>query len=247
MVKYLFRMDDVCPTMDIEKFAAFERIFQKYKVKPLIGIVPDNKDPNLRVSSNNDTNFWKRTIELVNRHGWEVAQHGYQHVYLTKSGGILNLNHKSETSGLPYEEQLEILKKGQNILDSKGLHTDIYMAPSHSYDQNTLKALNTLKFNYITDGYSLYPYLYKNLTFVPCQMANPRKMLFGVYTFCIHANTSSAELIERFDAFIKSNIDHIISFEEATTMIKNTTLNKSMETTILQIRKAAKYITGTVS
>jgi predicted deacetylase len=241
MTKYLFRMDDICPTMDAEKFAIFEKIFLKYDIKPLIGIIPENNDPILKIN-NSDPTFWVHMRSLVKKHGWEVAQHGYQHIYHTNEGGILNLNKNSETSGLSYQEQLILLTKGKEILHSEGLVSNIYMAPSHSYDLNTLKALSALEFEYVTDGYSLYPYCYKGLTFVPCQIANPREMPFGVYTFCIHANTATVNLVNKFEKFIQNNIVNIINFSEAKRETKSVFIQSVVEKTALQIRRIIKPI-----
>lgn len=243
MVKYLFRMDDICPTMDVEKFAAFENIFKKNDIKPLIGIVPDNQDSKLKPNDENPE-FWDQMRSLVLKEYWEIAQHGYQHIYHTEDGGILNLNSKSETSGFSYDVQLELLTKGYNILKKQGLDTDIYMAPSHSYDQNTLKALKELNFKYVTDGYSFFPYKYKDLVFVPCQMAHPRKMPFGIFTFCIHSNTADWNLINKYNDFIEDNIDKIVSFEQVKGIIKNTTINIATEKCILGARKTIKNIGG---
>ena len=43
--KYLIRLDDACPTMDWGKWRRMERILDKYKVKPMVGIIPENNDP----------------------------------------------------------------------------------------------------------------------------------------------------------------------------------------------------------
>jgi hypothetical protein len=48
--RYLFRLDDAAPGMDR---AAFERclsMFAETAVRPIVGIVPDNRDPLLQKS-----------------------------------------------------------------------------------------------------------------------------------------------------------------------------------------------------
>jgi len=234
-------MDDICPKMDKEKFLAYENIFKKYTIRPLLGIVPDNQDPNLNVNVI-DNHFWDKMRSLVQNHNWDIAQHGYQHIYHTKDGGILNLNSNSETSGLPFSQQLDFLSCGQRILSNEGLSTDTYMAPSHSYDKNTLKALVKLGFRNISDGYSFYPYQFNNLNFVPCQMAMPRRMPFGIYTFCIHANTSTSEQIEILENFIKQNKKDITSFNMICKKRYNIPFQKPLEKTILWTRKLIKAL-----
>ena len=49
------------------------------------------------------------------------------------------------------------VKKGKEILETKGIHTSIFFAPSHSYDKTTLKVLSKCGFKYISDGMSRVP------------------------------------------------------------------------------------------
>ena len=44
---YCLRLDDACPQMNAEKWARIERILDKYKVKPIVGVIPENRDPDL--------------------------------------------------------------------------------------------------------------------------------------------------------------------------------------------------------
>ena len=112
---YIFRLDDVCPTMNWTNFDELEKLFTKFGVKPIMGIVPDNQDQKLMVQSSRD-NFWAKMKEL-SCNGWVIAQHGYQHVYVNKLGGILNINSKSEFAGLSYEEQMKKIRRGREILE----------------------------------------------------------------------------------------------------------------------------------
>ena len=49
-MKIAIRLDDITPDMDKKSFERFKALLDKYKVKPLIGVVPDNKDPQLSIS-----------------------------------------------------------------------------------------------------------------------------------------------------------------------------------------------------
>ena len=46
-MKIAVRMDDITPDMDWEKFRRLETLLDENNIAPLIGIVPDNQDPNL--------------------------------------------------------------------------------------------------------------------------------------------------------------------------------------------------------
>lgn len=47
--KYIIRLDDVCPTMDISKWNKIESLVDKYKIKPIVAVIPDNKDIELKI------------------------------------------------------------------------------------------------------------------------------------------------------------------------------------------------------
>ena len=150
-MKIAVRMDDITPNMDWKKFLEFKMLLDKHGIRPLIGVVPDNRDENLNREAENGkgrerkgtAEFWEY-IRSLQSQGWVIAMHGYQHVYTQKKGGMFPLNDFSEFAGLGFEQQFAMLEKGKDILESHGIKTDIFMAPAHSYDRNTLKALQKL-------------------------------------------------------------------------------------------------------
>ena len=44
MNQFSIRLDDITPDMDWEQFYRVKKILDKFSIKPLIGIVPDNQD-----------------------------------------------------------------------------------------------------------------------------------------------------------------------------------------------------------
>lgn len=188
-MKIAVRMDDITPDMDWENFNFFLDLFEKAGISPLLGIVPDNRDKNLRRRSVNE-DFYE-LMRSLEKKGFCLAMHGCYHVYTTESGGLFPLNNFSEFAGLPYEEQKELLLHGKERLKEKGIETDIFMAPAHSYDENTLKALIELGFTKMTDGFGNKPYTYNGMTFYPIsfRLGSSLKKKSGVTTMVIHANT----------------------------------------------------------
>lgn len=90
------------------------------------------------------------------------------------------------------------------------------MAPSHSFDRNTLKALKKLGFTAITDGYGLYPYNIEGVILVPQLLSKPLKFLpFGIQTICLHTNSISDDALNYIINFIENNHDKFIDFKEA--------------------------------
>ena len=164
--KIVFRMDDICPQMDHGRFDRVRQIFDRYDVKPIIGVVPECKDPLLNVDKE-DPHFWEM-IKQSQQSGWTIAMHGCFHEYVTKENGLLSHSRSSEFAGLSYEEQYRKLEYGRDKLKEYGIETDVFMAPSHSFDKTTIRALKDLGFRCVTDGLTARPYTYMGMLFVPC-------------------------------------------------------------------------------
>ena len=197
-----FRLDDICPTMHKKRFQAVMDILMEQGVPPLLGVIPDCRDPKLRLQPE-DPGFDSMIHEYQQR-GCEIALHGDTHMYDTKNGGILQVGTKSEFAGHTEEEQKRRLAHGLAILNARGFQPKIFMAPSHSYDQNTLRALQQLDIHMVTDGYTRTNYTEQGILFIPCRhtVALRRKMK-GIVTVCLHTNTMDEEERQRLRAFLK--------------------------------------------
>ncbi len=208
------RMDDITPDMDWAKFLRFKELCDLYQVKPLIGVVPENQDSMLQINEKKD-DFWEYVLQLE-KEGWSIAQHGCTHIYSTRKKGCFPLNSISEYAGKPYEEQLVNLKKGKEILESHGIYTDIFMAPAHSYDKNTLKALRVAGFTKLTDGFGNRPYEWRGLTFYPISFKQSKslKQENGYTTFVIHANTMNDRDFERYEKLFAEHNKKLISYRD---------------------------------
>ncbi len=213
-MKICIRMDDITPDMDWAKFLRFKELCDLYQVKPLIGVVPDNKDTMLNIDEKRQ-DFWSY-ISKLQKEGWEVAQHGYIHIYSTKKMGCFPLNRLSEFAGKTYGDQLEAIKTGKNILEKNNIYTDIFMAPAHSYDKNTLKALKTLGFTRITDGFGKMPYKQWGLIFYPIsyKQSNSLKAKQGYTTFVVHTNTMNDKDFDRYDKLFAQYENRFISYSD---------------------------------
>ena len=230
------RIDDLTECMDWPKFYRFKALLDEYNIKPLIGVIPDNKDTMLIGDQTGaPADFWQYIKELQND-GWTIAMHGLNHIYTTKKGGLFPLNDFSEFAGLPYDEQYEMLAYGVDILNEHEIITDMFMAPAHTYDKNTLKALSELGFTKITDGFGKRPYNYKNLTFYPISF-NRRSVLnntddLSFSTFVYHINTMTEEDFISFEKLLNSykiiSYDKYISYKPKNQTILSRILEHSL-------------------
>ncbi len=215
-MKIAVRLDDITPDMDWERFLKFKALLDKYQVKPLIGVVPDNRDENLKGTQlGAPENFWAYVKELQ-KEGWTVAMHGYRHIYSTDKGGNFPLNNFSEFAGKPLEEQKRMLAEGKRLLADKGVETDMFMAPAHSYDNNTLQALKSAGFSKLTDGFGKKPYRWKGMVFYPIsfKLSNTLKKKNGYSTMVVHTGTVSEEELIQYEKRFRMKEVKWISFEE---------------------------------
>ena len=212
--KIAVRMDDITPDMNWENFYFFQKLFREAKITPLLGIVPDNRDPKLSCGAPRE-DFYEVMKELE-KEGYCLAMHGLHHLYTTKSGGMFPLNDYSEFAKIPYEKQKEMLLLGKEKLKEHGIDTDIFMAPAHSYDKHTLRALKETGFTKITDGFGRAPYLDRGLTFYPISFLLSRslKQKKGVTTLVLHANTLTEAEKERYAKIFREHGNNMISYSE---------------------------------
>lgn len=216
--KYLFRIDDITWDINYENFCKIRDIFIHYGVKPIVGVIPYNEDKEIKIATADkgisEEYFWSEIKNLQDNYGWSIALHGYNHVYVSDDSGLLKINKRSEFAGLPYDIQYKKIFEGKKALEEHGLKVDIFMAPSHSFDKNTLLALCENNISTVTDGYGLYPYLSRGLLFIPQQIATPRRIILGVFTFCQHINFMTNEDHQFIENFIKKHCKDCISVEE---------------------------------
>ncbi len=212
-MKITIRIDDVTPEMDWNKFYRMKALLDEHEIKPLIGVVPDTRDSKLKIDDYRP-DFWEY-IKALQDEGWTVAMHGYNHLYTMKNGGLFPLNKKSEFAGYDFETQNSKISQGKCIMNENGVQTDIFMAPSHSFDKNTLKALKANGFTKITDGFGDKPYKRNGLIFYPISIKKSQSISSkkeGITTFVYHPNTMENKDFDRLEKlFAKANV---VSYSE---------------------------------
>ena len=211
-MKITVRVDDITPDMDWKSFEAFLELFRRYQIRPLLGIVPDNRDPKLAIDSP-DPDFYRK-MKVLQEEGFSLAMHGCYHIYQTKAGGCFPLNPQSEFAGRSYEEQEELLRTGKELLEKNGIRTGIFMAPGHTLDRTTVRILKELGFTHITDGYGKAPYRRWEMTWLPISFL--QRFLFsdrsGTATLVLHINHSSVQEIGSYDKLFAQYRDNFLPY-----------------------------------
>jgi|SRR6476661_682060 len=213
MVNYFIRLDDLCPTNDRSKWQRFFDLFDRYNIKPLIAVIPDNKDPKLQITEP-DPNFWDWVRSLQDK-GYILAMHGYEHKYITDKPGMMKYNYRSEFAGLPLSIQEAKIKEAQQIFDREQVKTEVFIAPAHSFDKNTLLAIkrnSTVKV--ISDGLLDVPYEKDGFKWVPVQLAEAMEKENGTWTFNYHPETTRDVKFKELEAFIEKHHDKFGDFKK---------------------------------
>tara|TARA_B100001559_G_scaffold221682_1_gene186114 strand:+ start:205 stop:969 length:765 start_codon:yes stop_codon:yes gene_type:complete len=237
----LVRMDDISENMNWNFMDKCESLFDKYNIKPLLGVIPINQDLELLKYPKNPK-FWERVVNWQKK-GWEITMHGCTHVYTQKSDkkDIFNYGGHSEFYGLDYSEQLNKIKVGLAEFQKRKIDVRSFFAPNHVYDNNTLKALKDTGIKIIIDGYGLFPYYKFDLLFIPQLFYKEILLPFGIQSTQIHLNYWDDKYFFNFEDFINKNNNKIVDLNYILNLGKSNflknTINYSVEKTLKALRK----------
>src|SRR6516225_5116488 len=152
-----------------------EAVLQKFAVKPVMSVIPDNQDQALRICPPAQ-GFWDR-VRAWQARGWSIGLHGYQHLYATRNAGLMGIKPRSEFSGLALAEQRLKLRRAVDVFESQSVTPKVWVAPGHSFDETTLRVLRDLGIGCVSDGFSLYPHLDSyGMVWVPQQLWRLRRL-----------------------------------------------------------------------
>lgn len=230
-ISYYVRLDDACPQMNVERWSKILSILEKYSIKPLIGIIPNNKDTEIIIDSP-DPIFWDKARSWGKK-DYALALHGFDHVYLTENGGCNPIHKRSEFAGLSYCEQAKKIREGYKILISEDIVPKVFFAPSHTFDNTTVQALlNETNIKCISDTIAFTPYKHSGIKYIPQQMGRFRAIYIpGDWTFCFHPNIMTDNDIIEFDTFISKHRDKFCDFND---LINKDCSERRLSTKILQ-------------
>lgn len=233
----LIRLDDITENMNWELMDRCEKLFNRYDIKPLLGVIPDNKDEEL-LSHKKNENFWNKVREWEKK-GWEISMHGFSHIYdkSTNKKDYFKYGGQSEFYGHIYEVQKSKIENGLKKFNNEGVAIRSFFAPNHTYDLNTFKALKESGIENVIDGYGLIPYTDRGLNFIPQLFYREIFLPFGIQSTQIHLNYWTEKDFQNFELFLKKNKDRFISFEEAISKVNNNIISKLINILIKFILK----------
>jgi predicted deacetylase len=209
--QYLLRFDDLCPTLGPSRWQRFERLVDEFGIRPLLAVVPDNMDRELKLAVP-DSAFWVR-LRAMEAAGATIGLHGYRHVCASTGKSLVPLHAHSEFAGVAEETQRAWIHGGLAILRGHGLNPRVFVAPRHGFDRATLRAVRGEGVGLISDGFARVAFTRGGLTWIPQQLWAPQEKSAGLWTICIHSNTASDALVDELRSFLERHAGQFTSVE----------------------------------
>ena len=198
--QYLLRIDDLCPGISGERWERFPPLFERYGIKPILAVIPDNQDSRLDLSPP-DADFWAQMKDLQAA-GATIGLHGFQHLCSVRGKSLLGLHGGSEFAGVDGETQRAWVREGLAILRGHGLNPRLWVAPRHGFDRTTLRVLREEGIGVLSDGFARVPFVRCGMTWIPQQLWAPVNKSKGLWTICMHPNTAGDALLAELEAFL---------------------------------------------
>ncbi len=225
-MKILLRFDDIAENMNWHLMDKFEKLFDTFNVKPVMGVIPNNKDEDLKSFPKRE-NFWE-IVKNWQSKGWEISMHGYNHLYLrdTNKKDYFNYGGKSEFYGESLAVQSQKIKLGLEIFHKNEIKIRTFFAPNHTYDYNTFIALKNSGIFEVIDGYGLRPYMENEIKFTPQLFHKLFFLPFGLTTTQIHLNELNEKDFQSLKTFVEKKYKSIVTYDEALSLLSNKAIDK---------------------
>jgi predicted deacetylase len=199
--QYLLRFDDLCPTMDRARWERFRRLIERFGLQPVLAVVPDNCDLELERDLP-DPGFWDE-MRMLQAAGATIGLHGYRHLCAAAGRGLIPGHRKTEFAGASLELQREWIGVGLEMLRSRGLQPRIFVAPRHGLDLGTVRVLHEERIESVSDGFAKQPFQDHGLVWIPQQLWGPVEKESGLWTICLHSNSTTNEDVAALEAFLE--------------------------------------------
>ena len=220
-MKILLRFDDIAENMNWHLMDRCEKLFDKYNIKPVMGVIPNNQDPILKSFPKRE-NFWK-IVKSWQQKGWEISMHGYNHLYNQKTFKKDYFKHggRSEFFGETFDNQSDKIIKGLEIFKKNHIHIRSFFAPNHTYDDNTFIALKKSGIYEVIDGYGFKPYTQNEVKFIPQLFFKLFFLPYGLQTTQIHLNDMNENDFNLLKNLIEKKNQNIINYDTALSLLSD--------------------------
>jgi predicted deacetylase len=209
--RYLLRFDDLCPTHARERWERFPPLFAEFGVRPILAIVPENRDAEL-AAGEPDAEFWDK-MRALEAAGATIGLHGYRHLCSSRGRSLVPLHRESEFAGVDEETQRKWIRIGLSILREKGLTPAIWIAPRHGFDRATLRVLRAEGLGVLSDGFARRAWVQDGMVWIPQQLWAPEAQKSGLWTICLHATTATDAEVEGLRAFLREHGEQFTTVE----------------------------------
>ncbi|HLY39904.1 MAG TPA: DUF2334 domain-containing protein [Terracidiphilus sp.] len=221
--QYLLRFDDLCPTFSVQRWERFLPLIEEFGIRPILAIVPDNRDPELMMSDP-DANFWMK-MRALERVGATIGLHGWRHLCRSHGRTLIGVSRRTEFAGIEEETQRTWIEKGMTALRNEGMNPRIWVAPRHGTDAATLRVLKGAGLEYVSDGLARMPFVRGGVTWIPQQLWAPEQRKSGLWTICIHSNTASDEEADQLLEFARLHASQFTCVERVVEEYRPASLN----------------------
>ena len=237
----LIRLDDITECMNWKLIEKCENLFNKYKIKPLLGVIPNNQDKEFLQYEKNEK-FWYKVREWQDIN-WEISMHGFKHIYdtNTKKKDLFGYGGGSEFFGHSIEDQKMKIDEGLKIFKNEGVRIRSFFAPNHTYDLNTLIALKDSGISTVIDGYGFFPYNEHGLNFIPQLFYKEIMLPFGIQSTQIHLNYMDENKFQKFENFLNTYHNKVITFDDAISKINNNNFSKLSRFSVEKLLKVIRF------
>jgi predicted deacetylase len=198
--RYLLRFDDLCPTMDRGRWKRFRGLIERFGVRPILAVIPDNCDPEL----DHDppySGFWEE-MRALETGGAAIGLHGYRHLCMRAGRSLIPMHGRTEFAGASLEMQRSWIEAGLGMLRERGLRPQVFVAPRHGLDQVTLRVLREVGIGLVSDGFARQPFRHLGLVWIPQQVWEPVEKESGLWTICLHSNSATDQDVAALEAFL---------------------------------------------
>jgi predicted deacetylase len=211
--RYLIRLDDACPTMDRTKWDRMEQILDRYGIRPIVAVIPQNTNP-LFQAEKPDPTFWEKAQRWQQKN-WVIGLHGFDHMNVIPEAQRGWMKRSSEFEGLPLTAQREKIRQGWTICLENGIRPQVWVAPWHTFDSATLAALlGETPIRTISDGIAWSTYSESGFRWVPVQLWSYVPFAFGTYTICLHPHEMTEQHFLRLERTLVAHRNAFIAWTD---------------------------------